>query len=162
MKKIKPKEGQESVWDYPRPPAIEEVSDHIRIIAFDTIILDANNSFRILETSHPPTYYLPVKSFKNCSIEESRKTSFCEFKGQASYYDLKVGNEIIESFGWGYKKPNNNYSQIKNHICVYAHKVDSCYVNDERVQAQEGDYYGGWITSKIVGPFKGATGTWGW
>jgi uncharacterized protein (DUF427 family) len=162
-KRIEPKPGQESVWDYPRPPRLEPFSGHIRIIHHDQVILDTNQAFRILETSHPPTYYLPIKDFKEGVLVENRRSSFCEFKGKARYFDLISGDKRAVAAAWLYPNPmDDKYLPIKDHLSVYAHLVDACYVNDEQVQAQEGDFYGGWITSNIVGPFKGGAGTWGW
>ena len=159
---IKPKPGQESVWDYPRPPSLEECTKHLRIVFNGVSILDTNRSFRILETSHPPTYYIPIGAFKKGVLIPTLGSSFCEWKGAAHYYDIRVGDKIALKSAWGYLSQNKAYPQLKNTISVYAHHMDSCFVNDERVQAQEGDFYGGWITSDIVGPFKGAPGTWGW
>lgn len=162
IKPIKPKPGEESVWDYPRPPKLEECRKHLRIVFNDEIILDTNRSFRILETSHPPTYYIPLDAFKEGVLIPISGTSFCEWKGKANYYDIRVGEETASKCAWGYLNPNKTYPQLKNTISVYAHLMDACFVNDEKVQAQEGDFYGGWITTDIVGPFKGAPGTWGW
>ena len=162
MKRIKPKPGQESVWDYPRPPKLESFKGHIRIVYHGEIILDTNNAFRILETSHPPTYYLPMTDFKKDVLVVNQATSFCEFKGVASYYDIQVQGKTAEKAAWYYPNPNTMYLALKDHIAVYAHLMDQCIVNDEIVDAQQGNFYGGWITSNIVGPFKGAPGTWGW
>lgn len=161
-KKIKPGPGQESVWDYPRPPRLEAFNGHIRIVLGDSIIADSNRCFRMLGTSHPPTYYIPVEDFKEGVLQETGGSSFCEFKGMAHYYDLKSAQKVVRRSGWGYKQPSKNYPQLKDTVAVYAHMVDACYVNDEQVQAQEGDFYGGWITKNIVGPFKGGVGTFGW
>ena len=162
IKRINPKPGQESVWDYPRPPKLEIFSGHIRVVFHNQIIVDTNQAIRILETSHPPTYYLPISDFKNGVLQPVQRTSFCEFKGMANYWNLVVKDKVAEQAAWGYSNPNNPYLKLKHTVSVYAHLVDACYVNDERVQAQEGDFYGGWITSNIVGPFKGGAGTWGW
>ncbi len=161
-KPIKPKQGQESVWDYPRPPKLESCGKHLRIVFNGEIILDTNRSFRILDTSHPPTYYIPMDAFKVGVLIPVSGSSFCEWKGEAIYYDIRVGDKTAFRAAWGYLNPNNAYPQLKNTISVYAYHMDACYVGDEKVQAQEGDFYGGWITSDIVGPFKGAPGTWGW
>jgi uncharacterized protein (DUF427 family) len=161
-KRVKPKPGQESVWDYPRPPRLEEFSGHIRIIFKGEVILDTNRAFRILETSHPPTYYLPMKDFRPGVLQPAEGLSFCEFKGEAHYYDIVSGNRKAVKCAWTYPEPRKAYSELKDHVAVYAHFMEACYVNDEKVQSQEGDFYGGWITSNIVGPFKGAPGTWGW
>jgi len=162
MKKQKPGPGQESVWDYPRPPAIEEVSSRVKIICKVSTIYDDNNAFRILETSHPPTFYLPLAKFQNCNIFQTDRASFCEWKGRAVYYDIAVGDQQISFPAWGYLSPNPKFEKIRGCISIYAHMMDACFVDGEQVQAQEGDFYGGWITSKVVGPFKGGAGTWGW
>lgn len=162
MKKIKPKPGQESVWDYPRPPGIEQFNGHIRIIFNQEIILDTHRAWRILETSHPPTYYLPKEDFRSGVLQGVQGISNCEFKGSARYYDIILRNKTAPGAAWEYSQARGVYNALKDHVAVYAHRMDRCYVNDEVVQAQEGDFYGGWITSNIVGPFKGAAGTWGW
>lgn len=162
MKKIKPKADQESVWDYPRPPAVEAVKAHLRIIFNGEVIADTNKSYRVLETSHPPTYYLPISCFKEGSLIEGTHSTACEFKGVSFYYNIQNGDNIALNAAWGYPTPNRKFKEIKDHIAVYAHKMDACFVEDEKVKAQEGDFYGGWITSKVVGPFKGIKGSWGW
>ena len=162
IKRIKPKAGQESVWDYPRPPRLESFKGHIRIVFNDEIILDTHSAYRILETSHPPTYYLPVNDFKKDVLRINQATSFCEFKGVAAYYDIQLNGKTAEKAAWHYPNPNLKYFALKDHVAVYAHLMDECMVNDEVVDAQQGSFYGGWITSNIVGPFKGAPGTWGW
>jgi len=161
-KKITLKPGQESVWDYPRPPRLEKFAGHVRIELNGEIIADSNRAYRVLETSHPPTFYIPEADFKPGSLVATEGSSYCEFKGRASYFDLRAGDKVAERVAWTYIKPTSAFAPIKDHVCVYAHKVDACYVNDEKVQAQEGDFYGGWIYSNIVGPFKGGQGTWGW
>ena len=161
-KKIKPGPGQESVWDYPRPPRLEPFNGHVRIVLDGNVIADSNRSVRILETSHPPTYYLPADDFKTGTLIETEGSSFCEFKGVAHYYHLQSGQKLAHRAGWGYKQPSKAYPQLKDTVAVYAHLMDACYVNDELVQAQQGDFYGGWITKAIVGPFKGGAGTFGW
>jgi len=160
--RVKPKPGQESVWDYPRPPRLEKFNGHISILFNDQTILDTNRAFRVLETSHPPTYYLPIADFKQGVLQPVAKKSFCEFKGMASYWDLVCQGRTAKQAAWGYANPNHRYKALIDTVSVYAHMMDACFVNDEKVQAQEGSFYGGWITSIIVGPFKGGTGTWGW
>lgn len=162
FEKIKPEPGQESVWDYPRPPKLEVFTGHLRIIFNEEIIVDSNKAFRILETSHPPTYYIPISDFKEGSLIKTSKSSFCEFKGMASYYDVLSKGKVAKNASWGYPTVNSHYEQLKGTVSVYAHLMDACFVNDEKVQAQDGDFYGGWITNNIVGPFKGGAGTWGW
>jgi uncharacterized protein (DUF427 family) len=162
IKRIKPKAGQESVWDYPRPPRLESFNGHIRIVYNSEIILDTQEAYRILETSHPPTYYVPVSQFRKDLLRINQSTSFCEFKGMAAYYDLQVHGKTAKKAAWHYPNPKTKYHALKDHVSVYAHLMDACLVNDELVDAQQGSFYGGWITTNIVGPFKGAPGTWGW
>ena len=162
IRRIKSKAGQESVWDYPRPPRLEPFKGHIRIVFNNEIIYDAHDALRILETSHPPTYYLPMFHFKEGVLKTNPASSFCEFKGKAKYYDINVNGKVVMEAAWYYPNPNPAYEALKDHISVYAHLMDSCFVDDEKVDAQQGNFYGGWITSNIVGPFKGAPGTWGW
>lgn len=165
MKKVKPTKpgpGQESVWDYPRPPKAEAVSHHVRIVYNDEIIADSNRTIRVLETSHPPVYYIPQEDVKMEYLTPSSHKSFCEFKGMASYFNLEVNGKKENSVAWCYPDPGPRFVSLKNYMAVYPSRMEACYVNDEKVQAQEGDFYGGWITSKIVGPFKGGAGTWGW
>ncbi len=162
VKRIEPKAGQESVWDYPRPPRVEPVSEHIRIIFNGEILVDTNKAFRVLETSHPPSYYIPTEDIQMQYLSKTSRNSFCEFKGGASYYTVAVGNQSAVNCAWYYPSPSKGFEQIQDYVSFYASKMDACYVGDEQVKAQEGDFYGGWITSKIVGPFKGGQGTWGW
>jgi len=161
-KKIKPKVGQESVWDYPRPPILEPFSGHIRIIFNKIAILDTNEIFRVLETSHPPTYYLPITNFKQNVLQPTEGSSMCEYKGRAKYYNIVADGKTASKAAWQYPDAKGAFEPIRQFVAVYAHLMDACFVNDEKVDAQEGSFYGGWITSNIVGPFKGAPGTWGW
>lgn len=160
MKRIKPKKGQESVWDYPRPPIVESSSKSIQIFFNKVCIVETNSAKRVLETSHPPVYYVPPSDVKMQYLQESDHSTWCEFKGGASYYHIKIGDEWEKNAAWYYKA--STFPELNNHIAFYPSKMDACYVNDEKVLAQEGDFYGGWVTSDIVGPFKGAPGTWGW
>lgn len=162
MKKIKPGPGQESVWDYPRPPRLEDVSKHIRIVFNKQVIADTNRAKRVLETSHPPVYYIPPEDVKMEYLKPEAHHSFCEFKGRASYYSLQVEGTKISNAGWYYPEPTTPFTSLRNYIAFYPSKMGACYLADEKVQAQEGDFYGGWITQDIVGPFKGGAGTWGW
>ena len=161
-KRIQPKEGQESVWDYPRPPAVEDVSKHVRVVFNGEVIADTNRAKRVLETSHPPSYYIPKEDINLDALSKTERTTMCEFKGRAAYWTVRVGGEEVANAGWSYPNPVKGYEALKDHITFYPSRVEACFVGDERVQAQEGDFYGGWITSDIVGPFKGGAGTWGW
>lgn len=161
--RIQPQPGQESVWDYPRPPRLESSSKQIQIVFNDTTIADSCNTYRVLETSHPPVYYLPPQDIKTEYLQPANsQRSFCEWKGFASYYNLQVKDRQVVNAAWYYPEPNANFAAIKNYVAFYPSKMDGCYVNGELVQAQPGDFYGGWITQDIVGPFKGIRGSWGW
>lgn len=154
--------GQESVWNYPRPPRVEDSSRHIQIVAGGETIADTKRAKRVLETSHPPVYYIPPEDVRMDLLRPAPGKSWCEWKGQASYYDLFVGDIVIPRAGWGYPSPTPAFAGIRDHIAFYPSKMERCTVDGEQVFAQEGDFYGGWITSDIVGPFKGGPGTRGW
>ncbi|MGF1578547.1 MAG: DUF427 domain-containing protein [Gemmataceae bacterium] len=161
-KRIEPGPGQESVWDYPRPPRIEPTEKRIRVYFNGELIAETTRAIRFLETSHPPTYYIPPEDFKQEYLSANPRSSYCEWKGRAFYYDLDVNGKKIEGAGWYYPDPVAEYAILKDHIAIYPSLMDSCYVDDEKVQPQAGDFYGGWITSDIVGPFKGEPGTMFW
>lgn len=161
-KPIQPKEDQESVWDYPRPPRLEPVKEHLQVIHRKKLIASTNRGFRVLETSHPPVYYFPPDDVHLEYCIRSSLSTYCEFKGRGGYYHLNLDSNIIENVAWYYENPSPAFVAIKNYLAFYANKLEECYVGDERVKAQSGNFYGGWITSKITGPFKGEPGTWGW
>jgi uncharacterized protein (DUF427 family) len=125
-------------------------------------IAETTNAYRILETSHPPAYYIPPTDIKDGVLHPVRRQTFCEFKGAASYYDVTVDGKTAHAAAWYYPNPNPAYADATNYVCFYAQKMDACYVDGELVNAQEGSFYGGWITSHVAGPFKGAPGTMGW
>ncbi len=160
--KIQPQEGQESVWDYPRPPRLEPCHKHIQIIFNGVTIVDTKNAYRVLETSHPPHYYIPPEDIQMEYLQPSQKGSFCEWKGTANYYTLTVNDKQAVNVGWYYPNPTPAFSDIKDYVAFYADPMDKCLVNGEIVTPQPGTFYGGWITSDIVGPFKGGAGSWGW
>jgi len=153
-----PGPGQESVWDYPRPPRVEPVSKHVTIEMHGAVIASTNEAVRVLETSHPPVYYLPRSAFADGVLQPAPGTSFCEFKGEARY--LSVGS--ADRAAWFYPTPTRGFEDLVDRVAVYPAAMDRCTVGDDVVTAQEGDFYGGWITPEIVGPFKGAPGTLGW
>lgn len=161
-KRITPGPGQESVWDYPRPPRLEPFAGSIKILFNGEVLAAAESAFRVLETSHPPVYYLSPESIRMEWLVKSERSSFCEFKGQAGYYHVRVKDQLAMDSVWFYPSIQSAYKEIEGHLAFYAHKMEACYVNDELVDAQAGNFYGGWITSNIVGPFKGTPGTWGW
>ena len=160
--RIQPGPGQESVWDYPRPPRLEPSTKRIEVIFNGVVIADTHHALRILETSHPPVYYIPPSDLRMEYFTPTRHRTVCEFKGAAQYYAITVGDRHIENVAWYYPRPAAPYAALRDHLAIYPSLMDACFVDGERVQAQAGDFYGGWITSDIVGPFKGEPGTWGW
>jgi len=156
------KMAKESVWDYPRPPRVEPVSSHIVVVHYGVEIVSTNGSVRVLETSHPPTYYLPIDDFVDGVLVPVDGNTVCEFKGTASYFDLNIAGQRLNRAAWTYENPSAGYAALAGKVALYASQVDLCQVGDATVIPQEGDFYGGWITSNIEGPFKGAPGTLGW
>jgi uncharacterized protein (DUF427 family) len=154
--------GQESVWDYPRPPAVEPSAEHVVIEAGAEVVADTRRAIRVLETSHPPTYYVPAEDVRWELLEVSARRTVCEFKGMASYADLVVGGQRVRDACWWYEDPAPGYEAIAGAVAFYPQRVDRCLVDGEEVRAVEGDFYGGWITSRVVGPFKGGPGTMWW
>jgi len=162
IERIPPQDGQESVWDYPRPPHVEATSRRVRVVFAGQTIADSRGAYRVLETSHPPVYYIPQVDIQMQFLRLAERQTFCEYKGKASYWSLQVGGASVAHVAWSYPHPMPRYVAIQDHLAFYPARVDACFVDDEQVQAQVGDFYGGWITSDIVGPFKGGAGTWGW
>lgn len=153
---------QENVWDYPRPPRLELVAETIRIVfAGGRVIAETNAAKRVLETSHPPVYYLPRDSF-SCAIVVSPRRSFCEWKGLASYWSLEEAGRVARDCAWSYPDPSTAFLDIRDHLAVYPSAMEACTVDGEVVTPQPGGFYGGWVTRNLVGPFKGAPGTMGW
>ncbi|WP_144766095.1 DUF427 domain-containing protein [Curtobacterium sp. 9128] len=160
---ITPGPGQESVWDYPRPPRVDASSERVVVRLGGAVIADTTSAVRVLETSHPPVYYLPVSDFAPGALTRTSGSSMCEFKGRAAYFDVHGGDGRTVSRGaWTYPTPEPGFGELVDRVAVYPSEMDSCEVAGERVQAQAGDFYGGWITSRVVGPFKGEPGTMGW
>lgn len=154
--------GQESVWTYPRP-AIAEPSPHrIEIRHGGLVIADTRASVRTLETSHPPSYYIPPADILAGVLQPSRQTSFCEWKGTATYFDVVAGGRRFANIAWGYPDPSRAFAALRDHVAFYAAPFDECLVGGERVVPQPGGFYGGWITSHVAGPFKGVPGSRFW
>ncbi|NIR52742.1 DUF427 domain-containing protein [candidate division KSB1 bacterium] len=160
--RIKPKKGQESVWDYPRPPRLEDCHKHIQVVFNGITIADTHRAKRVLETSHPPVYYIPPEDIQMEYLMKTPGGSVCEWKGIAQYYSLVVDNKRADKAAWYYSDPTSAFQPIRNYVAFYAERVDACYIDGERVTPQPGSFYGGWITREIVGPFKGKPGSWGW
>lgn len=150
----------ESVWDYPRPPRLEQDSRRIVVRSGDLVLADTTRSIRVLETSHPPVFYLPQAEVGMSLLRANPHTTFCEFKGRAVYWDVVAG-EAISRAAWSYPAPSPGFEEIKDWIAFYPSKVE-CTIDGEAVKPQAGGFYGGWITTEITGPFKGEPGTTGW
>lgn len=157
-----PQPGQESVWDYPRPPRLEDSPKHIQVMLNGVTIADTHRAKRVLETSHPPVYYIPPEDIRMEFLSRTPRSTFCEWKGQAGYYTVTVGDRQEVNAAWFYAEPSPRFADIKDYVAFYPSRMDACLVDGETVQSQPGDFYGGWITQDIVGPFKGSLGTWGW
>ncbi|MEX0848561.1 MAG: DUF427 domain-containing protein [Ilumatobacteraceae bacterium] len=160
--RIEPGPGQESVWDYPRPPACVPADDRIRVVHRGRVVADTTAAWRVLETSQPPAFYVPRADVDTSFLVPSRGTSMCEWKGRATYWSIEVDGEITPDAAWSYESPTPRFTAIAGHLAFYAQRLDECWVGDEQVLANPGMFYGGWITSHVVGPFKGAAGTLHW
>ena len=160
--RVVPGPGQESVWDYPRPPRLERCNQRITVVLGGETILDTSTSYRVLETSHPPSYYLPMADFVGGSQRAATGSSFCEWKGNAAYLDLIGGGKVAARSAWHYPTPTDAFAELTGHVALYAAAMDSCTIDGELVVPQPGGFYGGWITSRVVGPFKGTPGTQYW
>jgi uncharacterized protein (DUF427 family) len=160
--RVVPGPGQESVWDYPRPPRVEPVAERIRVQVDGVTIADTARAVRVVETASPPAYYIPPEDVRLDLLERSTTSSACEWKGAASYRSFRSGDRHVRDIAWTYERPNPGFEAIAGCLAFYAGRVDAAWVGDERVTPQAGDYYGGWVTSRIVGPFKGDPGSLGW
>jgi uncharacterized protein (DUF427 family) len=156
------KSGQESVWDFPRPAIAEQVSSHLKIVHHGVIIAETRRSVRTLETSHPPTYYFPREDIALDLLSSSNQSSQCEWKGIATYFDASIKGEIFRDVAWSYPKPTKSFQMLTNYIAFYCAPFDNCWVDGEKAVPQPGQFYGGWITSKLAGPFKGIPGSQFW
>jgi uncharacterized protein (DUF427 family) len=160
--RVDPGPGQESVWDYPRPPRLEVERRRLRVVFGGVTIADTTAGCRVLETSHPPNYYFPPADIRSDALEADAGSSWCEWKGQAHYYAVRGSDRIAPRAAWSYANPSAAYGQLAGMVAFYPGLMDACFVDDELVLPQPGGFYGGWITSDVVGPFKGAQGTNWW
>ena len=160
--RIPPGPGQESVWDYPRPPAVVPTDAHVRVLHRGVMVADTTSAIRVLETSQPPALYIPRTDISQGCLVPGSGRSFCEWKGPATYWSVVVGDTVVPNVGWSYEDPTPPFAAIRGHVAFYARLLDECWVGDERVVANPGSFYGGWITSTVVGPFKGDPGTEYW
>lgn len=154
--------GRESVWDYPRPPRLEASSRLVRVEFAGQVVAETTGAYRVLETSHPPVFYVPPYDVDVKCLKAEKQRSFCEWKGLARYWSLKVGTRTSQTAAWSYPDPTAEFVPIKDFVAFYPWATDGCFVDGERVRPQPGRYYGGWITDNIIGPFKGEPGSEFW
>ncbi len=160
--RIEPEPGQESVWNYPRPPKLEDSERRIKVVFGGVTLTYTRHARRILETSHPPVYYVPREDVRMEHLTLVEGTAFCEWKGRARYYDIETDERREPRAAWFYPDPVSAYRDLKDHIAFYPALMDTCWVDRKKVRAQAWGFYGGWITSDIVVPFKGGPGSWSW
>lgn len=153
----------ESVWDFPRPPVVVPCERRVRVELGGELLADSGRALRVLETSHPPTVYVPPADVRgDLLVASGARATWCEFKGAARYLDAVVGERRVRAVGWRFPAPTDGYEGLRDHVAFYPGRVDAAWLGDERVRAQEGDFYGGWVTADLTGPFKGPPGTRGW
>ena len=152
----------ESVWDYPRPPRVEPSPETVEIELGGQVVARTTRSVRVLETSHPPTYYVPADDFADGVLQPAAGSSWCEWKGRAAYDDLVAGDRRAAAAGWHYPDPSAGFEVLRGTVAVHPSRVDRCTVDGEVVRPQAGGFYGGWVTDRVSGPFKGEPGTAGW
>lgn len=159
---VPPGPGQESVWDYPRPPRLEPVPERIRVTIGGRTVADTTRAVRALETAGAPVYYVPPEDVDLSRLRATGRSTVCEWKGGASYFDYDDGDRSVPGIAWAYPDPKPGYEAIAGHLAFYASRVDEAWVGNERATPQPGGFYGGWVTSRIVGPFKGEPGSTRW
>lgn len=158
-----PGPGQESVWDYPRPPRVEPVGATVRVELDDVTIAESDRALRVLETASPPSVYIPPADVRVDLLEPFPRASVCEWKGRAVYWSIRVGECLARQAAWSYPEPWSGFEAIRDHLSFYPTRVGACFLAGEQVRPQPGAFYGGWVTSRIVGPFKGScagSGSW--
>ncbi|MDG2308400.1 MAG: DUF427 domain-containing protein [Candidatus Binatia bacterium] len=157
-----PGHGQESVWGYSRPPRIERESRPVRVELAGVVLAQSVQAVRVLETSSPPTVYLPPSDVRFSSVRKMPERTLCEWKGLAVYWEAKVGVRVARAIAWSYPEPFPEYAALQDWIAFFPGRVDGCWLGEERVRPQPGEYYGGWVTDDVVGPFKGEPGSERW
>lgn len=151
----------ENVDDYPRPPALEPVKLPLRAMLGGAVVAETTRGLRVLETHHAPTYYIPPDDV-TATLVKRGGGSFCEWKGRATYFDVTAGGVTAEGAAWTYLAPTERFSALTGFVAFYAGQMEACFVGEERVIPQPGDFYGGWVTSNLTGRIKGAPGTLHW
>jgi uncharacterized protein (DUF427 family) len=150
------------VWSFPRPAIAQLTDAHIRTEHRGRIVAESRRAVRTLETSHPPSYYIPRDDIAPDVLRPAPGSSLCEWKGAAAYWDVVVADGVLPRVGWSYAHPTPAFAALRDHVAFYAGPFGRCTVDGETVVPQPGHFYGGWITSRVVGPFKGVPGSWGW
>ena len=150
------------MWAYPRPPRLESTDRRLRVVLGGRVIAETHRGWRVLETSHPPNFYFPADDVAPDALERTSQSSWCEFKGRAHYWTVRGGSRLEPDAAWGYDRPSRGYEPLAGAVAFYPGRMDACFVDDELAVPQPGGFYGGWITSDVVGPFKGEPGTQGW
>ena len=150
------------MWDFPRPPRVERCARRVRVVYRDILVADSRRALRVLETSHPPAIYIPPIDVRMDLLSPTTSSTWCEFKGRASYWALDVDGKAVADVAWSYRSPSAGFESIVDHLSFYPARVDACLLDEEVVIPQQGSFYGGWISADIVGPFKGGVGTIGW
>lgn len=156
-----PGPGRESVWDYPRPPAMRNDSRQVTVKSAGLVLADSSRTFRLLETASPPAFYIPPEDVDTSCLIPCAGSSYCEWKGLAQYWSLSGPGAEVPQVGWSYSQPNPDFAKIAGYFAFYPGKLE-CYVGNERVRPQPGGFYGGWMTDEIAGPVKGLPGTHDW
>jgi uncharacterized protein (DUF427 family) len=159
---VPPGPSQESVWDYPRPPRVEEVSRVVRVEFAGRVLAETARALRVCETSSPPCYYIPPADVDLSAIVPSERTSFCEWKGVARYRTVQLNGRVAKDAAWSYPEPDEGFESIRDYLAFYPRRMEACFVGADRVAPQPGFYYGGWVTPELVGPFKGVPGSESW
>jgi uncharacterized protein (DUF427 family) len=163
VRRIIPGPGQESVWDYPRPPRLEPVDRRVQVVFAGITVAESDAALRVCETSHPPTYYLPPQDIADGVLRSAQAAAtWCEWKGFADYLDVVAGGRAARRAAWTYRRPTRPFAALRDHVAFYAGSMDVCRVGDVEAEPQPGGFYGGWVTPDVVGPFKGERGTLAW
>ena len=162
VRRIEPGPGQESVWDYPRPPSLTQSNRHVVVELGGVVVAETTRAWRVCETSHPPTYYVPREDVADGVLQPARGGSFCEWKGPATYWTVHAGDRTEEAAAWSYESPTPGFTPMTGAVSFYPARMDRCTIDGETVRPQGGGFYGGWITDDVVGPFKGEPGTAFW
>lgn len=152
----------ENVQSYPRPPALEPVGERLRVVFEGVTLADSTAAFRVLETHHAPSYYIPPADIMMSLLVPIARETFCEWKGRAAYFDLIANGRRARAAAWCYPAPTHGFSALKDYVSFYAGSVDEAWVGEMKVRPQPGDFYGGWVTANLTGKIKGAPGTLHW